>query len=97
MPTTEVAPIWPPVGTFASILEVEPYEDGRSDLLTVGSRRFRLLGVEPIGKPYLQARVDWLPEEHGTGFGRAGRRRPHPLRPLPGRARRTRRPRPARR
>jgi Lon protease-like protein len=51
------------VGTFASILEVEPYEDGRSDLLTVGGRRFRLLELERTDKPYLQARVDWLEED----------------------------------
>ena len=54
------------VGTFASILEVEPYSDGRSDVLTVGERRFRLLELVPNGKPYLQARVEWLPEELGV-------------------------------
>ena len=54
------------VGTFASIVEVERYEDGRSDLLTVGGRRFRLLELEPTDKPYLQARVDWLPEAPGV-------------------------------
>jgi hypothetical protein len=53
------------VGTFASIIEVEAYEDGRSDLLTVGGKRFRLLEIEPSDKPYLQARIDWLPEEQG--------------------------------
>jgi Lon protease-like protein len=53
------------IGTFASIIEVEAYEDGRSDLLTVGGRRFRLLEIEADGKPYLQARIDWLPEEPG--------------------------------
>ena len=53
------------VGTFASIIEVEPYEDGRSDLLTVGGKRFQLLEIEPSDKPYLQASIEWLPEEHG--------------------------------
>jgi hypothetical protein len=54
------------VGTFASIIEVEPYEDGRSDLLTVGGKRFRLLEIEPSDKPYLQAHIEWLPEEQGA-------------------------------
>jgi Lon protease-like protein len=53
------------VGTFASIIEVEAHEDGRSNLLTIGRRRFRLLELEPTGKPYLRAQVDWLPEDHG--------------------------------
>jgi Lon protease-like protein len=53
------------VGTLAEIIEVEPYEDGRSDLLTIGSRRFRVLDLSPVGKPYLQATVEWLPEEDG--------------------------------
>jgi uncharacterized protein len=66
------------VGTFASIIEVEAYEDGRSDLLTVGGKRFRLLEIEPSDKPYLQARIDWLPEEQGvvsSGLAAAARTR----------------------
>ena len=54
------------VGTFASIIEVEAHEDGRSNLLTIGRRRFQLLELEPTGKPYLRAQVDWLPEDHGV-------------------------------
>jgi uncharacterized protein len=54
------------VGTFASIIEVEAQADGRSNLLTIGRRRFRVLELEPTGKPYLRAQVDWLPEDHGT-------------------------------
>jgi Lon protease-like protein len=54
------------VGTFASIIEVESHSDGRSDLLTIGRRRFSLLELEDTGKPYLQARIDWLPEEQGS-------------------------------
>ena len=53
------------VGTMAEVIEVDPYPDGRSDLLTIGSRRFRLLSVEPDAKPYLCARVEWLDEEDG--------------------------------
>jgi Lon protease-like protein len=52
------------VGTLAEVLEVQPYEDGASDLFTIGSRRFRierLIG----GKPYLQAEVTYLAETDG--------------------------------
>jgi uncharacterized protein len=53
------------VGTVATIIEMEPYDDGRCDLLTIGSRRFRLLEIDATSKPYLQAQVEWLPEEVG--------------------------------
>jgi Lon protease-like protein len=53
------------IGTMAEILENEPYEDGRCDLLTVGSRRFRLLNVDTTSKPYLQATVEFLDEIDG--------------------------------
>lgn len=54
------------VGTLAEILEVEPFEDGASDLLTVGSRRFRILELVTDGAPYHRARVDWLAERTGS-------------------------------
>jgi uncharacterized protein len=54
------------VGTLAEILEVEPYEDGASDLLTVGSRRFRIVELVTDGAPYLRARVEWLAEQDGA-------------------------------
>ncbi len=53
------------VGTYAAIVELEMLEDGGSEVLTVGRRRFRILAVEPTGKPYLQASVEWLPELRG--------------------------------
>ena len=53
------------VGTLAEILEQEPYPDGSCDLLTVGTRRFRVLDVDTSSKPYLQARVEWLSEDDG--------------------------------
>jgi Lon protease-like protein len=53
------------VGTVADIIGVEAYPDGRSDLLTVGSRRFQVLELQPATRPYLQARVEWLPERDG--------------------------------
>jgi uncharacterized protein len=53
------------VGTLAEILEVVPYDDGASDLFTVGSRRFRIRELVREATPYLQARVQWLPELDG--------------------------------
>ena len=53
------------VGTLAEVVEVVPYEDGRCDILTVGSRRFEILEVESRSKPYLRARVRWLAEDDG--------------------------------
>ncbi len=49
------------VGTTALLRRVTPYPDGRSDILTTGARRFRLLAVDQ-SQPYLQAEVEWLPE-----------------------------------
>jgi Lon protease-like protein len=53
------------IGTLAEILEKEPYPDGSCDLLTVGSRRFRIVDVDSSAKPYLQAQVEWLDEDDG--------------------------------
>jgi Lon protease-like protein len=55
-----------PVGTLAEVIEVDPYPDGRSDLLTIGSRRFTLLDMDETSKPYLCATIEWLPEEDGV-------------------------------
>jgi Lon protease-like protein len=52
------------VGTLAEVVEVQPYDDGASDLFTVGSRRFRIDRVLS-GKPYLRAVVRFLPETDG--------------------------------
>lgn len=54
------------IGTVAEILENEPYADGRCDLLTVGSRRFRILEVDRTSRPYLCASVEYLDEHVGT-------------------------------
>ena len=53
------------VGTTALLRRVTPYPDGRSDILTVGARRFRLRGVDD-SLPYLRGEVEWLPEEDGS-------------------------------
>jgi uncharacterized protein len=52
------------VGCTAVLRRVERYEDGRYDIITAGSERFRLLGLDE-SRPYLQAEVEWLPEETG--------------------------------
>lgn len=53
------------IGTMAEIIENEPYADGRSDLLTVGSRRFHIEHLDAVSKPYLQAHVEFLDETDG--------------------------------
>jgi Lon protease-like protein len=53
------------VGTVAEIIEVQAYPDGASDLLTVGSRRFRVGALLPDEAPYLRAEIEWLEELDG--------------------------------
>ncbi|MDP9092068.1 MAG: LON peptidase substrate-binding domain-containing protein [Actinomycetota bacterium] len=60
-----IPPELAPVGTLAEILEVEPHEDGSSELLTVGSRRFHLRRLIEGGTAYLRAEIDWLQEPDG--------------------------------
>ncbi len=52
------------VGCLAELRGVEAYEDGRFDLATVGTRRFRLLDVD-TAEPYLTGQVEWLAEPEG--------------------------------
>lgn len=52
------------VGTAAVLRRVTPYPDGRCDILTAGSRRFRLHSVDDA-MPYLRAEVEWLDEQVG--------------------------------
>ena len=53
------------VGCSAEIVKVvKQYEDGRSDILTVGRRRFRV-GEVLEDKPYYQGRVAFLSEAAG--------------------------------
>jgi Lon protease-like protein len=54
------------VGTVAEILEIKRYDDGASDLLTVGSSRFRLVRTIRGAAPYLQAEVEWIDEVDGA-------------------------------
>ena len=53
---------WFSVGTTARVTEVDGYPDGRSDITTVGQRRFTVVDVEQE-QPYIRARVTWIPEE----------------------------------
>lgn len=52
------------IGTTAVLRRVTPYPDGRSDIMTSGSRRFRVLTVDDT-LPYLRAEVEWLAEQLG--------------------------------
>jgi len=52
------------VGCTAELRQVEAYEDGRFDIVTVGMTRFRILELD-TSLPYLQGEVDLLPELPG--------------------------------
>ena len=52
------------IGCTATLRQVKPLEDGRYDVVTVGTQRFRLAGLDD-SKPYLQGQVDLLAEETG--------------------------------
>jgi hypothetical protein len=52
------------VGCCAELRQVEPYPDGRADIATVGTTRFRVLGLD-TSRSYLQADVDLLDERDG--------------------------------
>lgn len=54
------------LGTIAEIIEVDPGEDGTADLLSVGSRRFKIAELITKGKPYLRAEVEFLAEPDGA-------------------------------
>lgn len=50
------------VGTVARLDQVEPHEDGRFDIVTVGTERFRLDALDTGAAPYLVGDVTLLPE-----------------------------------
>lgn len=54
------------VGCVARLRRVEPYDDGRFDVLAVGTQRFRLAALDD-GLPYLRADVELLDEPTGAG------------------------------
>jgi len=51
------------VGCTARLKEARRLPDGRFDIVTIGERRFRMLGVDPSSAPYLMATVEWLPDD----------------------------------
>jgi Lon protease-like protein len=53
------------VGCVAEIRQLTELPDGRFDLMTVGRRRFRLLGLARNDTPYLTGEVEWLTEPPG--------------------------------
>jgi Lon protease-like protein len=59
------------IGTVAEIREARRYRDGRYDLVTLGTQRFRLEAVDPEAEPYLIGQVTPL----GEVLGEAGRAR----------------------
>jgi Lon protease-like protein len=51
-----------PIGTATVLRQVERLEDGRFDIVTTGSRRFRVLTLD-TSAPLLRAEVEFLPDE----------------------------------
>ncbi len=51
------------VGCAAELRRVSRYPDGRYDIVTVGTDRFRLESIDRESRPYLVGSVDWLPVE----------------------------------
>ena len=50
------------IGCTATLRRVDQRDDGRFNIVTVGSQRFRLRGLDET-RPYLQGEVDMLAEE----------------------------------
>jgi len=48
-----------PVGTAALLRQADRLEDGRYDIVTTGSRRFRIRGID-TGEPLIQGSVEFL-------------------------------------
>src|SRR6201991_2167738 len=52
------------IGCTATLRQIAKYEDGQFDIVTVGSQRFRLTGLDD-SREYLQAEVELLDESTG--------------------------------
>lgn len=61
------------VGCVATVRQIESRADGRYDLATVGTRRFRLLSLDK-SLPYFQGEIEPLPDEADENAGGAGAR-----------------------
>lgn len=55
------------VGTVAEVVEYELLEDGRMNVLVIGSQRFRVKEYDETSHLYLTGSVDWL-EETKEGY-----------------------------
>jgi len=53
------------VGCIATVREITELEDGRYDLVAVGTDRFLLGGTDDSAKPYLLGQVELMPEDAG--------------------------------
>lgn len=51
------------VGTMARIVGIDRLEDGRMNIVTVGTRRFRLVNLSPDKKSYIVGDIEPLPDE----------------------------------
>jgi uncharacterized protein len=58
------------IGCTARLRQVEQHEDGRFELVTVGTQRFRLLGLDH-SRPYLRGAIEPLSEETGDAAAAA--------------------------
>ena len=54
------------IGCTATLRRITEHEDGRFDLITVGTQRFRLASELDHSQPYLQGEVDLIDEETGA-------------------------------
>ncbi|MER7544170.1 LON peptidase substrate-binding domain-containing protein [Spirillospora sp. NPDC127506] len=61
------------IGCVAELREATPHPDGRYDIVTVGTRRFRVKELDR-SRPYLRGEVEFLPEEPGAGAERTAAR-----------------------
>ena len=52
------------IGCAAALRQVARHDDGRFDVVTVGTQRFRLVGLDH-SQPYLQGEIELLTEETG--------------------------------
>ncbi len=52
------------IGCTATVRQIQEHDDGRFDLVTVGTQRFQLAGLDH-SKPYLQGEVELLAEDTG--------------------------------
>lgn len=51
------------IGCAAALRQAKRLPDGRFDIITRGSRRFRLLEVDATSAPYLFGTVEWVPDD----------------------------------